>query len=108
MKTITDLELLINKEKNIVIKKIGNLFVTAMNDRPEENLISIDSYIDILNNELGENSNPIHSLNSKSSQPWILESYSSLFEIMNIKDENINQMNLKERIHFMINYFKKK
>lgn len=108
MKTIADLELLINKEKNIVIKKIGDLFVTAMNDRPEENLISIDSYINILKKELGENFNPIHFRNSTSTQPWILESYSSLFEIMDIKDENIDQMNLEERIHFMINYFKKK
>ena len=108
MKTIADLELLIDKEKNIVIKKIGNLFVTAMNDRPEKNLISIDSYINILKKELGKNFNPIHFRNSTSTQLWILESYSSLFEIMDIKDENIDQMNLEERIHFMINYFKKK
>ena len=108
MKTITDLELLIEKEENTVIKTIGQLFVNAMNDRPEENLISIDSYINILRKELGKNFDQIHLLNNIKTEPWILESNSSLIEIKNIKDEKINQMNLEERIYFMINYFKNK
>ena len=108
MKTITDLELLIEKEGSTVIRTIGQLFVNAMNDRPEKNLISIDSYINILRKELGKNFDQIHHLNIIKTEPWILESNSSLIEIMNIRDEKINQMNLEERIYFMINYFKKK
>ena len=82
--------------------------MNAMNDRPEENLISIDSYIDILRKELGKDFDLIHHLDIIKTEPWILESNSSLIEIMNIKDEKINQMNLEERIYFIINYFKNK
>lgn len=108
MKTIADLELLIEEEENKVIKTIAQLFVNSMNNRPEENLISIDSYINILRKELGKNFDQIHHLSIIKTEPWILESNSYLIEIMNIKDEKINQMNLEERIYFMINYFKKK
>ena len=87
MKTITDLELSIEREENTIIKKIGQLFVNAMNDRPEENLILIDSYIDILRKELGEDFDLIHHLDIIKTETWILEYNSSLIEIMNIKDE---------------------
>lgn len=79
-----------------------------MNDRLEENLIYIDSYVDILRKELGKNFDQIYYLNIIKTEPWILESNSSLIEIMNIKDEKINSLNLEERIYFMINYFKNK
>ena len=108
MKTITDLELLIEKEGNTVIKTIGQLFVNAMNDRPEKNLTSIDSYIDILKKELGKGFDQILHLYISKTELWILESNSSLIEIMNIKDEKINHLNLEERINFMINHFKNK
>jgi len=108
LKTITDLELLIEKEENTVIKTMGQLFVNSMNDRPEKNLTSIDSYIDILKKELGKDFNQIFHLDISKTEPWILESNSSLIEIMNIKDEKINHLNLEERIIFMINHFKDK
>lgn len=108
MNMITDLELSVDREENTSIKKIGQLFVNAMNDRPEENLIYIDSYVDILRKELGKKFDQIYYLNIIKTEPWILESNSSLIEIMNIKDEKINSLNLEERIYFMINYYQNK